>query len=169
VLLGEIFPTPDRAEGSSAGSTVNWAANFAVSLAFLPLVNAIGQGETFWLFAVVCAFGVWFVGHYVPETRDRNFGEIDKTCRPAGGAVLRRAWRSGRKPTGRKLLADAWPLLQGTAAAMAAWVIATHLFDHHQPFYAPIAAVVALTALGERGLNALQLLVWRSESRRADR
>jgi sugar porter (SP) family MFS transporter len=77
VLLGEIFPPHERAEGSSAGSTVNWMANFAVSLMFLPLVQAIGQGETFWAFAVICAFGVWFVGRYVPETRERNFDQVD--------------------------------------------------------------------------------------------
>jgi hypothetical protein len=52
-------------------------ANFAVSLVFLPLVGAIGQGETFWVFAVICAFGVWFVGRYVPETRERNFDQVD--------------------------------------------------------------------------------------------
>jgi uncharacterized membrane protein YgaE (UPF0421/DUF939 family) len=50
-------------------------------------------------------------------------------------------------------------LLQGTAAATLAWVIAKHVVDHHEPFFAPIAAVVALNApLGERGLNAVRLL-----------
>src|SRR5699024_5532930 len=42
VLLGEVFPSAQRAEGASAGATVNWLSNFLVSLAFLPLVNAIG-------------------------------------------------------------------------------------------------------------------------------
>jgi SP family galactose:H+ symporter-like MFS transporter len=77
VLLGEIFPTSDRAEGASAGSTTNWLSNFAVSLAFLPVVEAIGQGQTFWIFAVICALGVSFVGRYVPETKDRNFLDVD--------------------------------------------------------------------------------------------
>ena len=77
VLLGEIFPTQNRAAGVSAGSTMNWTANFAVSLAFLPLLSAIGTGQTFWLFAVVCAFGIWFVGRYVPETKEREFPEVD--------------------------------------------------------------------------------------------
>jgi uncharacterized membrane protein YgaE (UPF0421/DUF939 family) len=55
--------------------------------------------------------------------------------------------------------ADAWPLLQGTAAATAAWVMAKYVLDHEQPFFAPIAALVALnTSLGERGLNAVRLL-----------
>jgi uncharacterized membrane protein YgaE (UPF0421/DUF939 family) len=54
---------------------------------------------------------------------------------------------------------DAWPLLQKTAAATLAWVIARYVFDHPQPFFAPVAAVVALnTSLGERGLNAVRLL-----------
>jgi hypothetical protein len=60
----------------------------------------------------------------------------------------------------RRLGGHAWPLLQGTAAATAAWVIAKHVFDHHEPFFAPIAAVVALNASrGERGSNAVRLLV----------
>ena len=78
VLVAEIFPPGDRAQGTSLASTFNWSANFAVSLAFLPLIAAIGQGETFWLFAVVCVFAVWFVGRYVPETRQREFLEVDE-------------------------------------------------------------------------------------------
>jgi SP family galactose:H+ symporter-like MFS transporter len=77
VLLGEVFPTQNRAAGVSAGSTTNCTANFAVSLAFLPLLSAIGTGQTFWLFAVVCALGIWFVRRYVPETKDREFPEVD--------------------------------------------------------------------------------------------
>jgi hypothetical protein len=50
-------------------------------------------------------------------------------------------------------------LLQRTAAATAAWVIAKHVVGNHDPFFAPLAAVVALNApLGERGLNAMRLL-----------
>jgi hypothetical protein len=58
-----------------------------------------------------------------------------------------------------KWAVDASPVLQGTAAATAAWVIATRVVDHPEPFFAPIAAVIALNApLGERGLNAFRLL-----------
>jgi sugar porter (SP) family MFS transporter len=87
VLIGEIFPPRAKAEGVSAGSTVNWLSNFAVSLAFLPVVDAIGQGETFWLFAVICLFGLWFVGRYVPETKDRQFEAVD--------ADLQARWQGG--------------------------------------------------------------------------
>jgi Fusaric acid resistance protein-like len=54
---------------------------------------------------------------------------------------------------------DRWVLLQQALAATVAWVLASYLVDSHQPFFAPIAAVVALNApLGERGGNALRLL-----------
>jgi uncharacterized membrane protein YgaE (UPF0421/DUF939 family) len=53
----------------------------------------------------------------------------------------------------------AWPLLQGTAAATLAWVIAKYGFDHQQPFFAPVAAIIGLNAtVGERGLHAVRLL-----------
>jgi len=60
----------------------------------------------------------------------------------------------------RRVLASMWPLLQSTAAATAAWVIARQLNDHPDPFFAPIAAVVALNASrGERGANAVRLVI----------
>ena len=53
-----------------------------------------------------------------------------------------------------------WPLLQATAAATLAWLIATHVVRHHQPFFAPIAAMAAMnTTTGERGSNAFRLLL----------
>jgi fusaric acid resistance family protein len=50
-------------------------------------------------------------------------------------------------------------LLQGTGAATIAWLIARYVLDHPEPFFAPVAAFIALnTSLGERGRNALRLL-----------
>ena len=75
-----------------------------------------------------------------------------------GAAIVRRA----RDAVGRRSQAvaeDLWPLVQQTAAATAAWLIARRLIDHHEPFFAPISAFVSLnTPFGERGLNALRLL-----------
>ncbi|GAA1304923.1 hypothetical protein GCM10009647_023150 [Streptomyces sanglieri] len=77
-LIGEIFPPSVRAEGSSASTAVNWISNFIVSLAFLPLASAIGQGETFWVFAAICVVAFVFVGRYVPETRGRTPEQIEE-------------------------------------------------------------------------------------------
>ena len=74
-----------------------------------------------------------------------------KSLREGLARVGSRAWT--------RLASDAWPLLQATAAATIAWMIATHVLSHHQPFFAPIAAVVALnTSRGERGIQAVRLL-----------
>jgi hypothetical protein len=64
-----------------------------VSLIFLPLVGWIGQGETFFIFGAICFLGLAFVAHWVPETRNRNYLEIerdlmDRWGRPAGRADL---------------------------------------------------------------------------------
>ncbi|MFE8916224.1 sugar porter family MFS transporter [Streptomyces globisporus] len=77
-LLGEIFPPSVRAEGSSVATAVNWVSNFIVSLAFLPLAAAIGQGETFWIFAGICVLAFLFVGRYLPETRGRGPEQIEE-------------------------------------------------------------------------------------------
>lgn len=72
------------------------------------------------------------------------------------------AWRirRHRAQAASRVAAGALPILQGAAAATVAWVIARYVFDHHEPFFAPVAAVIALnTSLGERGLNAVRLLL----------
>lgn len=87
-LIGEIFPPGVRAKGSSVSTAVNWIANFVVSLAFLPLATSLGQGQTFWIFAVICAVALVFVSRYLPETRDRDPEQIER-------ALLARFGRRG--------------------------------------------------------------------------
>jgi MFS transporter, SP family, galactose:H+ symporter len=92
VLLGEVFPPRNRAQGAAAGSTANWLSNFAVSLIFLPLVGWIGQGETFLIFAAVCFVGLAFVARCVPETSGRDYLQIAEDLRVRSGqARLERA------------------------------------------------------------------------------
>ena len=76
VLVGEIFPTRAKADGSSAATTVNWLSNFIVSQSFLTVADGIGQGQTFLIFAGVCVLGLLFVGRFVPETKNRDTGEV---------------------------------------------------------------------------------------------
>src|SRR3954447_8259091 len=64
-------------------------------------------------------------------------------------------WRPGERAR-----EAAWRSLPGTVAATAAWALAKQLGGDHDPFFAPIAAFIALNApLGERGLNAVRLIV----------
>lgn len=68
-----------------------------------------------------------------------------------------------RRPSARTLRRwrdAALPLLQGTAAATIAWIVAKRIAGHADPFFAPLAAFIALNApLGERGRNAMRLLL----------
>ncbi|MFD4541931.1 sugar porter family MFS transporter [Streptomyces bauhiniae] len=103
VLVGELFPPTVRALGSSTATTTNWISNFAVSQAFLPLAAAIGQGETFLVFAAICFCGLLFVARFVPETKDRSFEEVDAALQarfgrsgPAGDDAGRRAGERSR-------------------------------------------------------------------------
>jgi hypothetical protein len=60
----------------SVATVANWGANFLVTVTFLSLVNALGQGGTFLLFAVV-GVGAWvFVQRLVPETKGKSLEEI---------------------------------------------------------------------------------------------
>lgn len=60
----------------------------------------------------------------------------------------------------RRVWLPAWLAFQATAAAAVAWLIANAVHAKDRPFFAPIAAVVALTApRGQRGMKAVQLLI----------
>ncbi|OOC54315.1 MULTISPECIES: FUSC family protein [Nocardiopsis] len=72
-------------------------------------------------------------------------------------------WRwareAGSAALGR-LSANKWSVLQAAIAATVAWVVAGGLVHDHSPFFAPIAAVVALNTVGgERGTNAVRMLL----------
>ncbi|GAA3496634.1 hypothetical protein GCM10019016_037350 [Streptomyces prasinosporus] len=75
-LLGELFPLLRARRDPARGATVNWFSNFVVSLLFLPLIDAIGEGPTFWIFTAVRVLGVAFVVRFVPETRGRRNDEV---------------------------------------------------------------------------------------------
>lgn len=83
----------------------------------------------------------------MPGRGRRDLGAGLRAVGPALGRARRRA------------TAAVWPLAQGTAAATVAWILADRFGSHDHPFFAPIAAVVALNQpLGERGASALRLV-----------
>jgi uncharacterized membrane protein YgaE (UPF0421/DUF939 family) len=61
------------------------------------------------------------------------------------GARLRAGWR---------------PIVEATVAATVAWLIATKLVGHPQPFFAPASALIVLSqARGQRRLRAVEVVV----------
>ena len=70
------------------------------------------------------------------------------------------ASRAGLRTRRERIITLARPILQTSVAASAAWLIATELVGHSQPFFAPISAVVTLgLTVGERRRRAVELAI----------
>jgi uncharacterized membrane protein YgaE (UPF0421/DUF939 family) len=68
--------------------------------------------------------------------------------------------RDAAGAAGRRGLGAAWPVAQAALAAALAWSLAHDVVGHAQPFFAPIAAAVSLSAtIGERARQALRMMV----------
>ncbi len=78
VIIAEIYPLGIRGRAMSIVSSVNWAANFAVSLTFLTLIQLLGIGGAYWMYALICLLAFLFVWKKVPETKGKTLEEIQK-------------------------------------------------------------------------------------------
>lgn len=74
-LVSELFPSNARPMASSIAVSVNWLANFTVSLCFLPLSNVL-HGFTFFIFAGLLIVFFLFTYYKVPETKGASAEEI---------------------------------------------------------------------------------------------
>jgi len=82
LLIAEIYPLRVRGLAMSVATTANWASNLVVSLTFLTLLQALGPGNTFWLYGLVAIVAWYFAFRLVPETRGRTLEEIESYWRP---------------------------------------------------------------------------------------
>jgi uncharacterized membrane protein YgaE (UPF0421/DUF939 family) len=72
-------------------------------------------------------------------------------------AARSRATAAGRLS---RLRASLWPIAQTAAAASIAWLIAAKVLDHPTPFFAPVAAILALGATrGQRARPAIEVML----------
>ncbi|HTQ39491.1 MAG TPA: sugar porter family MFS transporter [Pirellulales bacterium] len=77
VVISEIFPNRVRGAAMAVAVAALWLACFALTYTF-PLINArLGAAGTFWLYAVICAFGFVFILRALPETKGRTLEEIE--------------------------------------------------------------------------------------------
>lgn len=76
ILCSEIFRQDVRALGMGIASFFNWMTNFIVCQVFLTSVVVFGANGTFFtIFLIVCV-GFWWVYRHVPETKGKDFDEI---------------------------------------------------------------------------------------------
>ncbi|XP_065344059.1 facilitated trehalose transporter Tret1-like [Cloeon dipterum] len=76
IMVGELFAPEVKGVAGSVASAATWWLAFAVTSLFRPIVSAIGEGQTFWMFAGLTAVGVLFVLLFVPETKGKTLEEI---------------------------------------------------------------------------------------------
>lgn len=76
IMLSEMFPTRIKTLGTSLATLINWTLAFLTTQYFEDLVNLIGLGESFWLFALCCSIDILFVKYYVIETKGKTLEEI---------------------------------------------------------------------------------------------
>ena len=76
VLLGEMFPNRMRGAALAVSGATNWVMNFAVTVTFLPMVDAFGLAGAYALYAVAAAFSLPFVWVLVRETRGKTLEQM---------------------------------------------------------------------------------------------
>ncbi len=76
LIISEIYPLGIRGRAMGVATLANWVCNYIVSLTFLSLLDVLGAGTTFWIYTIICLFGLWFVYRLVPETKGKTFEEI---------------------------------------------------------------------------------------------
>jgi len=77
VIINEIFEPKDRGAAGSVMNLLQWSWNLAISLLFLPLIEAITITWTYWLFTLVGLIGGGLLFLMLPETKGRaTFDEI---------------------------------------------------------------------------------------------
>ncbi len=89
LMLSEIFPMRLRGLGMGAAVFVLWMVNFAVSLSFPILMEAIGISTTFFVFVVLGVAAIVFARRYIPETRGRSLEELEHEFKSVTGTPRR--------------------------------------------------------------------------------
>ncbi|MFM2483215.1 sugar porter family MFS transporter [Celerinatantimonas sp. YJH-8] len=87
VLCSEIQPLKGRDFGIACSTTMNWISNMVLGATFLSLLNGIGTGNTFWLYAAFNIIFILVTIGFVPETKGVALERIEANL--MSGAKLR--------------------------------------------------------------------------------
>ena len=77
LVMSEIFPTRCRGIAAMICMCFNWFMAFVVTREFITLQDLLGKQHVFYLFSVCCAFSIWFVWKFLPETRGKSLEDIE--------------------------------------------------------------------------------------------
>jgi SP family sugar:H+ symporter-like MFS transporter len=78
VLLGEMFPNQFRGAALSICGLVQWLANFLVTMTFPILLESIGLGFSYAIYATFGLVAFAFVKLFVQETKGRTLEDMSR-------------------------------------------------------------------------------------------
>jgi sugar porter (SP) family MFS transporter len=73
----EIYPLATREAGAAAQSASLWGTNLLITLTLLSIINTIGTGQTFWLYAAFNIIAFVFLYKRMPELTGRSLEQIE--------------------------------------------------------------------------------------------
>ena len=76
VLLGEMFPNRIRGVALAVAAAAQWLANFAVTMTFPIMLEGIGLGGSYFMYAAAAAASIFFVWKFINETKGRSLEEM---------------------------------------------------------------------------------------------
>ncbi|BAU64431.1 glucose transport protein [Stanieria sp. NIES-3757] len=76
VLLGEMFNNKIRGAALAVAASIQWIANFIVSTTFPPLLDTVGLGFAYGLYATAAAISIFFVIFLVKETKGKTLEQM---------------------------------------------------------------------------------------------
>ncbi|NAZ84983.1 sugar porter family MFS transporter [Kineococcus indalonis] len=73
----EIYPLATRSAGAAAQSASLWGTNLLITLTLLSIIDTIGTGQTFWLYAAFNVIAFVFLYRRMPELTGRSLEQIE--------------------------------------------------------------------------------------------
>ncbi|WP_420814597.1 sugar porter family MFS transporter [Kineococcus vitellinus] len=73
----EIYPLATRSAGAAAQSASLWGTNLLITLTLLSIIDTIGTGQTFWLYAGFNVLAFVFLFRKMPELTGRSLEQIE--------------------------------------------------------------------------------------------
>jgi len=77
LIISEIFPLHVRGIAMSFVTSIQWLANFIISLSFLSMLEHLGNQITFLCYAAVCFISFIFAYYVVPETKGMSLERLE--------------------------------------------------------------------------------------------
>jgi SP family sugar:H+ symporter-like MFS transporter len=83
VMLGEMFPNRFRGAALSLAGVVQWLSNFTITMTFPILLDSIGLGFSYGIYAAFGVVAYFFVRLFVQETKGRTLEDMSRAAEEA--------------------------------------------------------------------------------------